>query len=377
MTTSSTSNEYDQDFPSIGGRADFQSHPIPHKHGLRAYNTVASSAAIKVSQPFNSGLNPDQSSIALKPKRGKKKKKLATQVKAHTARKATPLTLDCFIATTRESKPDVKRSSFQSSARQKRICNTKQLASNPLDSTAPLKRRGKVREVPKAKKPTYFKKIIIREKERRIVHLQASKAFIEKRKCSAVVGDIINDGIVRKFETLNLADENSEETVNVDCDVRSLSIADSSSVPIPDIHTVSKRLLHCAAYRDYCDHCLTDEIDQLASYLLAELVRFQDRMHFKDPMKAKIRMRYCCGLKEVAKYISLKKIKCLIIAPDIQHIVVDGVLDRTVQNMVQMAKEYATPVVFALNRQQLAYLSKKKGRVSCIGIMNADGVLVS
>lgn len=38
---------------------------------------------------------------------------------------------------------------------------------NPLDSSAPLVKRGKQREIPKAKKPTSLKKIILKEREER------------------------------------------------------------------------------------------------------------------------------------------------------------------------------------------------------------------
>jgi len=38
-------------------------------------------------------------------------------------------------------------------------------ALNPLDSTAPTFKRGKEREIPKAKKPSALKKVILKERE--------------------------------------------------------------------------------------------------------------------------------------------------------------------------------------------------------------------
>ena len=42
---------------------------------------------------------------------------------------------------------------------------------------------------------------------------------------------------------------------------------------------------------------------------------FQDRQYFKDPVKAKTKKRYVAGLREIKKYLIVKKITALLIAP--------------------------------------------------------------
>ena len=41
----------------------------------------------------------------------------------------------------------------------------------------------------------------------------------------------------------------------------------------------------------------------------------QDRQYFKDPVKAKTKKRYVAGLREIKKYLIVKKITALLIAP--------------------------------------------------------------
>ena len=44
---------------------------------------------------------------------------------------------------------------------------------------------------------------------------------------------------------------------------------------------------------------VTDEINSVVELLLQDLVRFQDRQHLQDPVRAKSKRRYVCGLREV------------------------------------------------------------------------------
>ncbi|XP_076995652.1 selenocysteine insertion sequence-binding protein 2 isoform X7 [Tamandua tetradactyla] len=60
---------------------------------------------------------------------------------------------------------------------------------NPLDSSAPLVKKGKQREVPKAKKPTSLKKIILKEREER-----KQQRLQENVVSPAVASDIVQDG---------------------------------------------------------------------------------------------------------------------------------------------------------------------------------------
>ena len=48
------------------------------------------------------------------------------------------------------------------------------------------------------------------------------------------------------------------------------------------------------------------------------------RMFQKDPTKAKARRRYVLGLREVTKHLKLKKLKLVIISPNLEKIQAKG-----------------------------------------------------
>jgi hypothetical protein len=50
---------------------------------------------------------------------------------------------------------------------------------------------------------------------------------------------------------------------------------------------------------------------------MEDLVRFQDRQHLKDPIKAKAKRRYVAGMREIKKFLTVKKITALLLAPGV------------------------------------------------------------
>lgn len=70
----------------------------------------------------------------------------------------------------------------------------------------------------------------------------------------------------------------------------------------------------------YCSQVLSKDLDECVTSLLKELVRFQDRLYQKDPMKARMKRRIVMGLREVLKHLKLKKVKCVIISPNCEKI---------------------------------------------------------
>lgn len=72
---------------------------------------------------------------------------------------------------------------------------------------------------------------------------------------------------------------------------------------------------------------LSKDIDECVTLLLQELVRFQERIYQKDPIKAKMKRRLVMGLREVTKHMKLKKIKCVIISPNCEKIQSKGTVD--------------------------------------------------
>lgn len=123
----------------------------------------------------------------------------------------------------------------------------------------------------------------------------------------------------------------------------------------------------------YCSQVLSKEVDSCVTDLLKELVRFQDRLYQKDPVKAKIKRRLVMGLREVLKHLKLKKLKCVIISPNCEKIQSKGGLDETVHNIIDCACEQNIPFVFALNRKALGRCVNKAVPVSVVGIFSYDG----
>nr|XP_023673095.1 selenocysteine insertion sequence-binding protein 2-like [Paramormyrops kingsleyae] len=123
----------------------------------------------------------------------------------------------------------------------------------------------------------------------------------------------------------------------------------------------------------YCNQVLNKEIDESATLLLQELVRFQERVYQRDPSKAKSKRRLVMGLREVTKHMKLLKIKCVIISPNCEKIQAKGGLDEALYNVIAMAREQEIPFVFALGRKALGRCVNKLVPVSVVGIFNFSG----
>ncbi|XP_045418313.1 selenocysteine insertion sequence-binding protein 2 isoform X2 [Lemur catta] len=237
---------------------------------------------------------------------------------------------------------------------------------NPLDSSAPLMKKGKQREVPKAKKPTSLKKIILKERqERKQQRLQDN----------AVSPALISD---KGQDEESGGDDQAPEQVDPSVEGKSeeppgaeLQRDAEASHLAPDHAAFLK--IHSRRFRDYCSQMLSKEVDACVTDLLKELVRFQDRMYQKDPVKAKTKRRLVLGLREVLKHLKLKKLKCVIISPNCEKIQSKGGLDDTLHTIIDHACEQNIPLVFALNRKALGRSLNKAVPVSVVGIFSYDG----
>ncbi|XP_063312594.1 selenocysteine insertion sequence-binding protein 2, partial [Pelobates fuscus] len=242
---------------------------------------------------------------------------------------------------------------------------------NPLDSSAPMVKKGKQREVPKAKKPTSLKKIILKEREQRkqlrsltqettASGEEGSSLPCEPKTLSPDAPPFVPETEKVKYltNTTNV-EEQPGDTTNA---VASLS---HENPAVPKIH--SRR------FREYCSQVLSKEVDKCATCLLQELVRFQDRMYQKDPVKAKTKRRLVMGLREVLKHLKLGKLKCVIISPNCERSQFKGGLDDTLQTIIDCAQEQNVPCVFALNRKALGRSVNKAVPVSVVGIFSYDG----
>nr|XP_055056736.1 selenocysteine insertion sequence-binding protein 2-like [Misgurnus anguillicaudatus]XP_055056737.1 selenocysteine insertion sequence-binding protein 2-like [Misgurnus anguillicaudatus] len=266
---------------------------------------------------------------------------------------------------------------------QKKAWQQEKVPHNPLDSTCPLVKKGKQREVPKAKKPTPLKRVILREREER-----KQNRLLEETDPARLVTQAC------EIET----DENPSETSLTDHD-QHLTGDDSELVDIeePEIdhptfesnHALDNGMaenvtlnpnsnpnlpkIHSRKFRDYCNQVLSKDVDECVTTLLKELVRFQDRLYQKDPMKARMKRRLVMGLREVLKHLKLRKVKCVIISPNCERIQSKGGLDEALHTIIDTCREQGVPFVFALSRKALGRCVSKAVPVSLVGIFNYDG----
>ncbi|XP_022100524.1 selenocysteine insertion sequence-binding protein 2-like [Acanthaster planci] len=268
---------------------------------------------------------------------------------------------------------------------------------NPLDASAPLK-RGKERETPVKKKPSALKRVILKEREenKRLRTLQET--------CLSDAEDGLTQGDDKSLDTaggdagLGLSQDASERGSSMSpfmasqSDLSPLSqMSPMSMSPLSPGSPLSSGLsspatgfksasaaqanptIHSRRFREYCNQVLDKDIDACCTTLLQTLVRFQDRQYHKDPTKAKAKRRIVMGLREVTKHLKLKKIKCIMVSPNLERIQSKGGLDDALNRIMTLSAEQNVPVVFALGRKALGRAVNKLVPVSVVGIFNYDG----
>lgn len=208
-----------------------------------------------------------------------------------------------------------------------------------------IRKRGKERETPKKKRPTLLKKVITAERERKRVLLENKHST-----------DITKDDHEEE-ETLTESEKPVVEKVE----------------QISDLPEDIWKKIHSKKFREYCDHVLTKEINNLTYNLLVTLQKFQDRVYHENPIKYKQKRRYILGLREVLKHLKLKRLKAVIIAPNIERISAKGGLDDYLGSIISICNEQQLPKIFAMNRHVLGRVIKKLAPVSVIGIFDYDG----
>lgn len=63
---------------------------------------------------------------------------------------------------------------------------------------------------------------------------------------------------------------------------------------------------------------ITDDLCKTTEQLLKDLFRFQSRAYDKNQIKATAHRRYVVGFKETNRQIQIRKVKLLLIAPDLE-----------------------------------------------------------
>ncbi|XP_035252501.1 selenocysteine insertion sequence-binding protein 2-like isoform X2 [Anguilla anguilla] len=246
---------------------------------------------------------------------------------------------------------------------------------NILDSSAPRMKRGKEREIPKVKRPTALKKVILKEREGKMGRPSVDQDGTdleeqgdEQLHLSQGVSQEDNGLSMPSDASLSPASQNSPYSITP----ISQGSPASSGIGSP-MATSAITKIHSRRFREYCNQVLNKDIDESVTLLLQELMRFQERVYQKDPIKAKAKRRLVMGLREVTKHMRLHNVKCVIISPNCEKIQAKGGLDEALYNVIAMAREQEIPFVFALGRKALGRCVNKLVPVSVVGIFNYSG----
>ncbi|AWP01369.1 putative selenocysteine insertion sequence-binding protein 2-like [Scophthalmus maximus] len=251
---------------------------------------------------------------------------------------------------------------------------------NALDSTAPRIKRGKEREIPKVKRPTALKKIILKEREgkkgKTSVEQESTGQEENGDECLRFTDDLTQEPASQEENGLSVPSDASLSPASQNSPYSITPVSQgspaSSGIGSPMASNAITKI-HSRRFREYCNQVLSKEIDESVTLLLQELVRFQERVYQKDPTKAKSKRRLVMGLREVTKHMKLHKIKCVIISPNCEKIQAKGGLDEALYNVIAMAREQEFPFVFALGRKALGRCVNKLVPVSVVGIFNYSG----
>jgi len=300
--------------------------------------------------------------------------------KKKNVKKNDPIMFDINTALTIKPKKKAKAAQVVTGKLKKDPVKQVTIGRNTLDSTAPKKKRGKERETVKKKKKSVMKKIIIAEREMK--RLEAEKRRNERIKKGIIMKPLpVKDDEAEDNQKpeineeadhiLEVPKEKIEEAVKevvaeTESDIVQKSLEES-------VESKARKNLHSRKFRTYCNHLLSNEVNSTISLLMADLIRFQDKQYHKDPEKAKSKRRYVVGLREVAKFLKVKKIHGIIFAPDIEKVETEGGLDDAVGKLIADAELMGVPVIFGLNRYKLGRTCLKKVPISCIGILNYQG----
>jgi len=364
------------------------SGPLTYSSILKAKKTE--------SKPRGVIIPTDDVKKEMKLERNEVKEEAAAEKKK--VRKKDPIEFDLFSALntkTKQSQAQKKGSSGQGGqvlgGKVKKDQTTPKLVRNQLDSSAPTKKRGKEREGGKKKKRTLLKKIILAERLRK----KTARDEAEKRREDRIKEGIflkplkVSDDepdefieLVQRFDALKTdpQDQSKDGPAPLEHEVMNLEEPrkDESEEKFevkPNLEDRAKACIHSRKFRTYCNQILSPELDVLIGSLMADLTRFQDNQHAKDPVKAKARRRYAVGLREALKFMKVHKVSSLLLAPDLEAVEARGGLDDTVGALIKESSKQGqeVPVIFGMNRRKLGRACLRKVPVSCVAIMNPQG----
>jgi selenocysteine insertion sequence-binding protein 2 len=74
-----------------------------------------------------------------------------------------------------------------------------------------------------------------------------------------------------------------------------------------------------------------------------------------------VKKRYIVGIKEVLKHLNAENLKMIVIAVNLEKVDGDKGLDDMVYHLIETSRLQKIPLVFALSRYKLGFVSKYQG----------------
>ena len=115
----------------------------------------------------------------------------------------------------------------------------------------------------------------------------------------------------------------------------------------------------------------SDEIDTLIQTTLNTLAGYQKRLKENEPLKAKQKMRFVCGLKQCLNGVKSERAILVLLAPDTEE---SEALDSKMDDLINEAHAREIPILFCLSRRKLAKSILASTRQAAVAVYNADGV---
>uniref|UniRef100_A0A7S1F5S1 Ribosomal protein eL8/eL30/eS12/Gadd45 domain-containing protein n=1 Tax=Noctiluca scintillans TaxID=2966 RepID=A0A7S1F5S1_NOCSC len=124
--------------------------------------------------------------------------------------------------------------------------------------------------------------------------------------------------------------------------------------------------------RAYVHQVLSDELDEKVKTILTDMVRFQERAR-ENPLKFAKLKRYCVGIREATRAVYRGKAKGLFCAPNLELSSAEGGLDTCIEGLIEGCRENDVPVIFALSRNRIGKALGKNMRLSVVCLLNTEG----
>jgi selenocysteine insertion sequence-binding protein 2 len=120
--------------------------------------------------------------------------------------------------------------------------------------------------------------------------------------------------------------------------------------------------------RPYAKLASDETIKTTIVEMLSELMRLQRRALEENNVKAKRRL--VMGLREVARGIRAHKVKLVVMANNLDEY---GVIDATVQSIIDLAQKEEVPIYYELNKKALGKAVGKSIKVAVVGVQSPEG----